>query len=759
MPIDHRERGHALEREVERLYSLLGAATSRRVLVKTYEIDVLATIQRGPVQITFAIECKEYGPRKLVSDGDMKSFVAKVLAGRECGRIDKGVFVTTSGYMKTAIATATLYGIQCLTLGELENGLVKFDSYLARVLADYEASQLCQWFVEPRGSELEDYETLNHATLEHVHADLVSYVDRVLFQLNRPRLAILGNFGTGKSSFCIHYQSILARRVLNDPSARIPIFINLRDFRSQLDVHQAILGTLHRLPGVHIELAVYHELLRRGRFILLFDGLDEMAARVDRGVINENLRELDRLRSDGDCKYVVTCRTHFFQERVSEEFLLDYDVIYVIEWAEDQLKTYLMKRVPQRWRELYERIVRIPALRDLAKTPLLADMLVNGDLPASGDLNLYSLFTAYTQEWLVTQAKRRGAVMTARKRTDFVLALASALFSENSESIHFSRLYALSQRVSGYTDAASIDHFDSDARTCTFITRDSAGRYGFLHRSFFEFFVAECVVQELTQGDAGLLRSQPLTPEIIEFLAGREWADEYVQAVRALSSSGTGDVLARNANAILSALGRRTTGPVAESTELSREWREFQRLLLDESEEGIELLFRKYGALLKRWGQGRVPAYAGVDIDDLVSETLARAWQAMRENRFPLTSEWQLQAYLRQSLLNRIRDVLRVSARRPLDGLSKETKRLTDPSPAPLEVLIANESRQVLLDAMKELREPYRTIIQQIDLDGHSIEAVASSLGLSLASTQHLRSRARRLLKDLIAKRLRSSQH
>lgn len=56
-------------------------------------------------------------------------------------------------------------------------------------------------------------------------------------------------------------------------------------------------------------------------------------------------------------------------------------------------------------------------------------------------------------------------------------------------TIHFSDLYEIVRDFSGYIDATRIDYFDTDARTATFITKDSEGNYGFRHKSFIEFFL------------------------------------------------------------------------------------------------------------------------------------------------------------------------------------------------------------------------------------------------------------------------------
>jgi Restriction endonuclease/NACHT domain len=347
------ERGSGLEREVERIYRLLGAVTRRRVLIKGYEIDVHAEFRKGPLSFTVLVECKEYSAPRSVSDLDMRSFVAKVLATRECGAADKGVFVTSSSYAKTALATAEQHGIQCLRLEELHNQLVDFSPYLTALQVEFQVSDLSRWYIDQAVSDLEDYDSLTSETRStYIHPSLLEYADDVLFTRNEPRLAILGNFGTGKTSFCEKYRDTLAARAQQNAIARIPVLINLREFRSGLDIHQVITNSLQRLPAVTIDLSLCLELQRMGRFLFLLDGLDEMATRVDRSVINESLREIDRLLAEGNNKYIVTCRTHFFQERIFEDYLVDYRIAYLMEWDRAQIDIYLAMRFgrdAQRW--------------------------------------------------------------------------------------------------------------------------------------------------------------------------------------------------------------------------------------------------------------------------------------------------------------------------------------------------------------------------------------------------------------------------
>jgi RNA polymerase sigma factor (sigma-70 family) len=67
-------------------------------------------------------------------------------------------------------------------------------------------------------------------------------------------------------------------------------------------------------------------------------------------------------------------------------------------------------------------------------------------------------------------------------------------------------------------------------------------------------------------------------------------------------------------------------------------------------------LFARYMPSLRRWASGRLPRWTRdlMDTDDLVQETVVRAVKRM--DRFESRHQGALQAYLRQAIVNRIRD-------------------------------------------------------------------------------------------------------
>src|SRR5439155_13414883 len=81
--------------------------------------------------------------------------------------------------------------------------------------------------------------------------------------------------------------------------------------------------------------------------------------------------------------------------------------------------------------------------------------------------------------------------------------------------------------------------------------------------------------------------------------------------------------------------------------------------------EALNELLARYLPRLTRWATGRLPAHARgmADTQDLVQETVSSAFRKI--NAIEIRGPGALQAYLRQVLLNQIRQEIRRARRRP----------------------------------------------------------------------------------------------
>ena len=141
----------------------------------------------------------------------------------------------------------------------------------------------------------------------------------------------------------------------------------------------------------------------------------------------------------------------------------------------------------------------------------------------------------------------------------------------------------------------------------------------------------------------------------------------------------------------------------------------------------LETLLRRYVPALRRWASGRLPRWARdlADTDDLVQDILVQTFK--RVEGFEPRGVGAFQAYLRQAVLNRIRDELRRRGRQPaikdLDGLERDSEK------SPLEQAIGHEAMERYERALERLRPDERkAIIARLEM-GYSYAELADALG------------------------------
>lgn len=149
-----------------------------------------------------------------------------------------------------------------------------------------------------------------------------------------------------------------------------------------------------------------------------------------------------------------------------------------------------------------------------------------------------------------------------------------------------------------------------------------------------------------------------------------------------------------------------------------------------------ETLVRRVLPSLRRWAHGRLPARARghLDTQDLVQDTVVAALQKL-EN-FESRHQGALQAYLRQSVVNRIRDEVRRIAPRPHRvELSADHP---DDSPSPLEQAVGSQAMERYEAALATLPPDYREAIVARAEMGMSYEEVAVALGKATPNAARL---------------------
>ena len=143
--------------------------------------------------------------------------------------------------------------------------------------------------------------------------------------------------------------------------------------------------------------------------------------------------------------------------------------------------------------------------------------------------------------------------------------------------------------------------------------------------------------------------------------------------------------------------------------------------------DALDRLCSRFLPPLRRWASGRLPRWTRdlMDTDDLVQETVMRAVNRM--GTFESRHEGALQAYLRQAVVNRIRDEVRRASRSPV--ATELDEKQSDRGASPLEQAIGHEALERYEAALGRLRpEEREAIVARVEMEC-SYQQVAEALG------------------------------
>lgn len=150
----------------------------------------------------------------------------------------------------------------------------------------------------------------------------------------------------------------------------------------------------------------------------------------------------------------------------------------------------------------------------------------------------------------------------------------------------------------------------------------------------------------------------------------------------------------------------------------------------------VEALLQRCLPQLRRWAHGKLPGYAreALDTGDLVQEAALHLLQ--RVDRFEPRHVGAMQAYLRLSVMNRIRDEIRRVARRPVSVELVEEPAAEAPSP--LEVTIQNESYERYRTALDRLSPRHRELVVAKIEAQWSLARIADHFGMGTADAARM---------------------
>jgi Restriction endonuclease/NACHT domain len=547
------EEWQKFETAVQEMLALAGWTVERDVLIEGGQTDLLALSPGGFARTRMIVECKYSKEGKAISVDAVENFCARVLVLRSKDIADKGLLVTNAAISRFARTVGKNGFVELCTLEQLKRQLFDFVPYVKALIAGAENTPLNELFIRGQmrrigpGSGLLDQIPIASEVAEDEPVDTVSYVDSWLAEPGGARLSILGDYGTGKTSFCRWYAAYLGRRYLADPDrCRVPLLLRLHRFTTGLlEWEGVVTDFLANECGISgMPVGAFRELLARGDFVLLLDGFDEMARQVDREIRYSTIAALSGL-AYGKSRVILTGRPSYFptQEELEEVLaansgddayssarlalkeLVEYELFQLLPFTPTMVAEYVGKacRDEAQAKQINDVLRDTYNLLDLASRPVLLDMIVRSVPMLIRQkikvVNAAKLYEVYTASWLDREETKGEFRKLLRKpqKLLFMQELATQMFLQDREDLTSRELGEPIRAFFGITKEDQLEWFSHDVRTCTFLIRADRAAYRFVHQSFQEFFVASALISDARAGKTERWAAQTLSIEIARF--------------------------------------------------------------------------------------------------------------------------------------------------------------------------------------------------------------------------------------------------
>jgi hypothetical protein len=368
----------------------------------------------------------------------------------------------------------------------------------------------------------------------------------------RGHISILGEFGTGKTWFALHYAWKSVRTYLDAKARglrrpRVPLYIPLRDYTKAGSLPVLFSDFFFRKHKIYIPgYDVFEELNRMGKLLLILDGFDEMAARVDRQKMINHFWELARVVVPGS-KAILTGRFEHFPQIKERLALLNaelkastanppaeppqFDVLKLETFNHDQIaKAIRLRKVRP---EIADKILDNVHLMDFARRPVMIDYILEAlpDVEFGKPLDLSRVYWYALKRKMERDIREERTFTSQADKLYFFCELAWEMLSSGRLTMNYRAFPESIRRLfdAEVCEQKDLDHWESDLRGNGMLIHDDYGNYIPAHKSLLEFFVAYKFVAQL-----GVLSSDflelPRNQSHINLKAARQnytWSDYF----------------------------------------------------------------------------------------------------------------------------------------------------------------------------------------------------------------------------------------
>jgi predicted NACHT family NTPase len=371
-----------------------------------------------------------------------------------------------------------------------------------------------------------------------VYKPLDTFINQWLADDTRNFLVILGEYGTGKTTFLRHLAHQAAankikpgsEKAIVDEKNRLPLFFPLRYFEKNIEPF--IVNQFSKEGISDIDFAGFKQRVANGEFVLLLDGFDEMTQKIDADEKSKNFVKIRQLIDSSDkSKIILTARQEYFQSAADIQEVFkhadkkNYQFIHLLPFDDHQIQQYLQTHTDKPG-YYWEQIQEIFDLHDLAKRPVLLQLIVDY-LPVlikeKGEketINASDLYNKCIRDELRRKSGELDFIIPGKYRLDILQKVAVWMFLNDALNFDTGLLEReLNLRQYFKTDRAwEFEKYLNEFLTFTFLIREADNRYRISHKSFRDYLTAQAFVKEIKSGKIEHFARNRTTEEINHFI-------------------------------------------------------------------------------------------------------------------------------------------------------------------------------------------------------------------------------------------------
>jgi WD40 repeat protein len=422
--------------------------------------------------------------------------------------------------VQTELAKDENQHLSCMTFDELIDQDADFEPYLTWLEDEVIKRGIDRKYVSLACDKEEIDPVTQHsiATSKYGEAEgwIEGYIKQWLSDDSKEHVSILGEFGTGKTWFSFHYawDCLRAYKEAKEQGLerpRLPLVIALRDYNKALKVESVLSDLFFNKHDIRLNSSVFDCLNQMGKLVIIFDGFDEMADKVDRQKMINNFWELARVVCPGS-KVILTSRTeHFPHDRESRQLLnaeLEsstaklkwesprFELLELAKFNETQIRHVLTLEAEEKGlsTDIVEKVMVRSELLDLARRPVMTELIIEAmpEIEAGKPVDMSRIYYYAIVRKMDRDIKAERTFTSLADKLYFLCEIAWEMLSTERMKLNYREFPDRIRQIFPQlvTEAKDLDHWHYDMMGQTILIRNADGDYTPAHRSLLEFLVA-----------------------------------------------------------------------------------------------------------------------------------------------------------------------------------------------------------------------------------------------------------------------------